>query len=93
MLNKPDNQNNMDNVKLNEEEADSDDEWEGLVEASDPEADPENRQKLTTDPNFINKLRARLRSCSDQVREGGLEGASKLRTALRIVVNLFTGKW
>ena len=92
VINKPDRQNNMDNVKLNEEDADSDDEWQGLIETSDPETDPENSLKLMNDSTFTAKLKKRIKSCADQVKEGGLEGASKLRTALRVTMNLLTLK-
>ena len=93
VINKPDQQKNMDNVKLNEEEADSDDEWQGLIDTSDPETDPENGLKLLNDATFTAKLKKRIKNCSDQVKEGGLEGASKLRTALRVTMNLLTLKW
>ena len=93
VINKPDRQKNMDNVKLNEEEADSDDEWQGLIDTSDPETDLENGLKLLNDATFTAKLKKRIKNCSDQVKEGGLEGASKLRTALRVTMNLLTLKW
>ncbi len=86
-------QHNMDNVKLNEEEADSDDEWEALVEASDPEAEQQGGLALLRDSGFVTKLRSRIKTSSDQVKQGGLEGASKLRTVLRVTLNLLTVKW
>ena len=55
-------------MKLPEEEADSDDEWDGLVEATDAETSkPELIVKLMQDKGFVAKLNGRLKSSSVQV--------------------------
>lgn len=64
------------------------------MEATDPEAEePDNSLRLLKERSFINKLRSRLQSSSLQVLDAVLEGASRLRPVLRIVMNLVTVKW
>ena len=84
---------NMDNVKLNEEEADSDDEWQGLIDATDNEnQDHSKLVSLMQDVAFQSKLHSRLQVSSRQVVDCVLEGASRLRYVLRVVMNLVTFK-
>ena len=65
----PEKKKNMDKVKLPEQdEADSDDEWDGFVEATDSgTSKPEIIVKIMQDKNFLAKLNSRLKSSSVQV--------------------------
>ena len=49
------------------QEADSDDEWQGLIDTSDPEGEPEAALSLMKDNVFVGKLKGRLLSSSTQV--------------------------
>ena len=53
------------------QEADSEDEWQKLIDLTDQEGDPEYTLALLDDTEAINKLHARLVSSSDQVCEHG----------------------
>ncbi|XP_046556063.1 serine/threonine-protein kinase 36-like isoform X1 [Haliotis rubra] len=91
----PEKKKNIENVKLEgegEEEVDSEDEWTVVVETTDQEGDPEIALQFLQDSKFISKLDARLKSSSAQVQDGMLEGAARLRTALRVLTNLVTLK-
>uniref|UniRef100_UPI00398E45C1 serine/threonine-protein kinase 36-like n=1 Tax=Pristiophorus japonicus TaxID=55135 RepID=UPI00398E45C1 len=80
---------NMDNVDLENEEMDSEEEWEQLIEATDPSAlQLSTPLTLLRDQAFHQRVRARLGDSSTQVLEGMLEGASRLRPALRVIGNL-----
>ncbi|XP_041035943.1 serine/threonine-protein kinase 36-like [Carcharodon carcharias] len=80
---------NMENVDLENEELDSDEEWEQLIEATDPSAlQLSTPLTLLRDQAFRERVCARLRDSSSQVLEGMLEGASRLRPALRVIGNL-----
>ncbi|CAL1543188.1 unnamed protein product [Lymnaea stagnalis] len=83
---------NMENVKLEGEEADSEDEWQKLIDLTDQEGDPEYTLQLLEDTEYIKKLHARLLSSSEQVRECMLVGASRLRSVLRVITNMVTLK-
>ncbi|XP_052245877.1 serine/threonine-protein kinase 36-like isoform X2 [Dreissena polymorpha] len=83
---------NIENVKLDGEEVDSDDEWQGLIDVTDADGEPESALKLLTDKKFLSKLTARVESSSAQVLDGMLEGAARLRTVLRVITNLVTLK-
>ncbi|XP_019378201.1 PREDICTED: serine/threonine-protein kinase 36 isoform X2 [Gavialis gangeticus] len=78
-------------VALENEELDSDEEWQHLVEATEP-----SRLQLSAplsllgDPGFPPRLRARMDHVSQQVLEGMLEGASRLRPTLRVIGNLLS---
>ncbi|XP_019410075.1 PREDICTED: serine/threonine-protein kinase 36 isoform X2 [Crocodylus porosus] len=78
-------------VALENEELDSDEEWQHLVEATEP-----SRLQLSAplslleDPGFLPRLRARMDHASQQVLEGMLEGASRLRPTLRVIGNLLS---
>uniref|UniRef100_A0A7M4FPX9 non-specific serine/threonine protein kinase n=1 Tax=Crocodylus porosus TaxID=8502 RepID=A0A7M4FPX9_CROPO len=73
------------------QELDSDEEWQHLVEATEP-----SRLQLSAplslleDPGFLPRLRARMDHASQQVLEGMLEGASRLRPTLRVIGNLLS---
>lgn len=75
------------------QEVDSEDEWEGLIDATDTEADPDAALLLLQDGNFRKKLMTRMETSSKQVLESMLQGASRLRTALKVTTNLVTLKW
>lgn len=86
------NKSHVDNVKLDTEEVDSDDEWQGLIEQTDQEGDPDFALKLLQDVKFQNKLKSRIQTSSAQVLDGMLEGAARLKTVLRVITNLVTLK-
>lgn len=75
------------------QEVDSDDEWQGLIEQTDQEGDPDIALKLLQDVKFQNKLKSRIQTSSGQVLDGMLEGAARLKTVLRVITNLVTLKW
>jgi len=76
------------------QEADSDDEWQGLIETTDPEcAEPDTIRMLLSDKALHVKLRTMLMSSSVQVMDAVLEGASRLRYVLRVITNLIGYKW
>ena len=72
---------------------DSDDEWQGLIDATDQDGDPDIAMKLLKDQKFHSKLKTRISNSSSQVLDGILEGASRMRTVLRVITNLITIKW
>ena len=76
-----------------QEEVDSDDEWQGLIEVTDQDGELEYPLKLISDKKFLSKLNTRIENSAAQVLDGMLEGASRLRTVLRVVTNLVTLKW
>ncbi|NWI18300.1 STK36 kinase, partial [Crypturellus soui] len=79
----------IETVDLESEELESDEEWQHLMEATEPSAlQPSMPLSLLRDPAFQQRLRIRLADSSRQVLEGMLEGASHLRPALRVVGNL-----
>ncbi|KGL77749.1 Serine/threonine-protein kinase 36, partial [Tinamus guttatus] len=79
----------IETVDLESEELESDEEWQHLMEATEPSAlQPSAPLSLLRDPAFRQRLQIRLADSSRQVLEGMLEGASHLRPALRVVGNL-----
>ncbi|XP_041347923.1 serine/threonine-protein kinase 36-like isoform X2 [Gigantopelta aegis] len=90
--NPPPVKKNMENVKLDGEDIDSEDEWQSLMEATDQENDPEAMLQLFDDDKFLAKLNSRIQTSMSQVLDGMLEGASRLRTVLRVITNLVTIK-
>ncbi|XP_071178743.1 serine/threonine-protein kinase 36-like isoform X5 [Mytilus edulis] len=82
----------IENVKLDGEEVCSDDEWEGLIDATDQEGDPEQAIQMLKDSKFHARLNTRIQNSSTQVLDGMLEGAAKLKSVLRIITNLITLK-
>lgn len=70
---------------------DSDDEWQSLADATDlasSERASDQISALLRDVTFMTKLKTRLQMAARQVREARVEGASKLRSTLRVVMNL-----
>uniref|UniRef100_A0A8B9PZW8 non-specific serine/threonine protein kinase n=1 Tax=Apteryx owenii TaxID=8824 RepID=A0A8B9PZW8_APTOW len=79
----------IETVDLESEELESDEEWQHLIEATEPSAmQLSTPLSLLRDSAFRQRVRARLADSSQQVLEGMLEGASHLRPALRVVGNL-----
>ncbi|XP_061860650.1 serine/threonine-protein kinase 36 isoform X2 [Colius striatus] len=79
----------IDTVNLESEELESDEEWQHLVEATEPSS----RQlsvplSLLRDPAFRHRVQARLAASAQQMLEGMLEGASQLRPVLHVMSNL-----
>ncbi|XP_059141268.1 serine/threonine-protein kinase 36-like [Physella acuta] len=84
--------NNMENVKLDGEDVDSDDEWQKIIDLTDQEGDPDYTLQLLDDVETVKKLHARFSSSSEQVKDCLLEAASRLRSVLRIITNIVTLK-
>ncbi|XP_064926766.1 serine/threonine-protein kinase 36 [Columba livia] len=76
-------------VDLESEELESDEEWQHLIEVTEPSAmQLSTPLSLLRDPAFRHRVQARLADSSQQVREGMLEGASRLCPVLHVVGNL-----
>ncbi|XP_057286210.1 serine/threonine-protein kinase 36 isoform X1 [Pezoporus wallicus] len=76
-------------VDLESEELESDEEWQHLIETTEPSAmQLRIPLSLLRDPAFRHRIQARLADCAQQVLEGMLEGASHLRPVLRVIGNL-----
>ncbi|KAL5015967.1 hypothetical protein ScPMuIL_005556 [Solemya velum] len=87
-----DKKKNIENVRLDGEDADSDDEWQSLIDVTDQDGDPDISMKLLKDHKLLARLKARLQTASSQVLDSMLEGAARLRTVLRVITNLVTLK-
>ena len=75
------------------QEADSEDEWDTLCDATDPEScDPAAAMEMLRDKAFVNRLATSLDVTTKEVLQGMLEGASRLRLILRVVCNLLSLK-
>ncbi|NXC56893.1 STK36 kinase, partial [Aleadryas rufinucha] len=78
-------------VDLESEELESDEEWQHLIEGTEPSAMQLSMPlSLLRDPAFQHRVRDRLADSAQQVLEGMLEGASHLRSVLRVVGNLLS---
>ncbi|NXS14990.1 STK36 kinase, partial [Neodrepanis coruscans] len=76
-------------VDLESEELESDEEWQHLIEATEPSAmQLSTSLSLLRDPAFQNRVQDCLSDSAQQVLEGMLEGASHLRPVLRVMGNL-----
>ncbi|XP_061465302.1 serine/threonine-protein kinase 36 isoform X2 [Rhineura floridana] len=76
-------------VDLEAEEVDSDEEWQHLIDATDPaHVQLSAPLSLLGDLAFVQRIHARLKDSGQQVLEGMLEGASHLRPALHVISNL-----
>ncbi|XP_053257985.1 serine/threonine-protein kinase 36 isoform X2 [Podarcis raffonei] len=81
----------IDTVDLETEELDSDEEWQHLIDATDPaHVQLSAPLSLLGDPAFVQRIHARLKDSGRQVLEGMLEGASHLRPALHVIGNLLS---
>ena len=74
------------------QDADSDDEWQTMVDRSDPEVDPEAALALLQDKVFVSRFKSRMQASTTQVLDGILEGASRLRSVIRLLINLVSVK-
>ncbi|NXO11162.1 STK36 kinase, partial [Oriolus oriolus] len=78
-------------VDLESEELESDEEWQQLIEGTEPSAMQLSMPLgLLRDPAFQHRVRDRLADSAQQVLEGMLEGASHLRSVLRVMGNLLS---
>ncbi|XP_010287026.1 PREDICTED: serine/threonine-protein kinase 36, partial [Phaethon lepturus] len=85
----PRGRRSIETVDLESEELESDEEWQHLIEATEPSAmQLSTPLSLLRDPAFWHRVQARLAEAAQQVLEGMLEGASRLRPVLRVVGNL-----
>ena len=75
-------------------DADSDDEWQSLIDATDCEKHTTDEiLSIMNDAGLVSRLLGRFTSSSAQVLDAILEGASCLRPLLRIINNLISLKW
>ncbi|NWQ74793.1 STK36 kinase, partial [Columbina picui] len=85
----PRGRRSIETVDLDSEELESDEEWQHLTEATEPSAmQLSTPLSLLRDLAFRHRVQARLADSAQQVLEGMLEGASRLRPVLRVVGNL-----
>ncbi|NXU36968.1 STK36 kinase, partial [Drymodes brunneopygia] len=78
-------------VDWNSEELESNEEWQNLVEDTEPSAMWLSRPlSLLRDPAFLHHVQDRLADSAQQVLEGMLEGASHLRSLLRVMGKLLS---
>ncbi|NXN65630.1 STK36 kinase, partial [Himantopus himantopus] len=85
----PRGRRSIETVDLESEELESDEEWQHLIEATEPSTmQLSTPLSLLRDPAFLHRVQARLADSAQQVLEGMLEGASRLRPVLRVVGNL-----
>ncbi|NXQ83397.1 STK36 kinase, partial [Nyctibius grandis] len=85
----PRGRRSIETVDLESEELESDEEWQHLIEAAEPSAmQLSTPLSLLRDPAFRHRVQARLADSAQQVLEGMLEGASRLRPVLRVMGNL-----
>ncbi|NXX36803.1 STK36 kinase, partial [Nicator chloris] len=78
-------------VDLESEELESDEEWQHLIEDTEPSAMQLSMPvSLLRDPAFQHRVQDRLADSAQQVLEGMLEGASHLRSVLRVMGNLLS---
>lgn len=71
--------------------ADSDDEWQALVDITETD-EPDKILAMLKNRSFAVKMHKRINSNAAKVKDGQLEGASKMRMALRLLTNLLTTK-
>ncbi|XP_060224621.1 serine/threonine-protein kinase 36 isoform X2 [Meriones unguiculatus] len=78
-------------MDLENEEPDSDDEWQRLLETTEP-VPVQLKAPLTLlcNPDFCQCIQSQLRGTGEQILKGVLEGASHLLPALRVVSSLLT---
>ncbi|XP_075368765.1 serine/threonine-protein kinase 36 isoform X4 [Mycteria americana] len=85
----PRGRRSIETVDLESEELESDEEWQHLIEATEPLAmQLSTPLSLLRDLAFQHRVQARLADSAQQVLEGMLEGASRLRPVLRVMGNL-----
>ncbi|NXH39094.1 STK36 kinase, partial [Dicaeum eximium] len=78
-------------MDLESEELEGDEEWQHLIEDTEPSAvHLSTPLSLLRDPAFPHRVQDRLADSAQQVLEGMLEGASHLRSVLRVMGNLLS---
>ncbi|GAB5575989.1 serine/threonine-protein kinase 36 isoform X1 [Prionailurus iriomotensis] len=84
-------QRSIDAVDLENEEPDSDDEWQHLLETADP-VPVQLKAPLTLlcNPDFCQRIQGQLREAGGQILKGMLEGASHILPALRVLSSLLS---
>ncbi|XP_040332199.1 serine/threonine-protein kinase 36 [Herpailurus yagouaroundi] len=84
-------QQSIDAVDLENEEPDSDDEWQHLLETADP-VPVQLKAPLTLlcNPDFCQRIQGQLREAGGQILKGMLEGASHILPALRVLSSLLS---
>lgn len=76
------------------QDADSDDEWQSLVDATDSSVHKlADILPVIRDRPLVHRLKSRLSSSATQVLDAVLKGASRLRPVLQILCNILTLKW
>ena len=94
-------------LTLIQEELDSEEEWDYLVEVTEqaasgdtstlrnmsPTQETSISEQLMTDTAFTRKVQSALEGAAAQVLDGLLEGASRLRQILRVLRSLLTTAW
>ncbi|NXT83124.1 STK36 kinase, partial [Zapornia atra] len=89
----PRGRRSIETVDLEGEELESDEEWQHLIEATEPSAmQLSTTLSLLKDPAFRHRVQTRLADSGQQVLEGMLEGASHLRPVLRVMGNLLASR-
>ncbi|NXI09357.1 STK36 kinase, partial [Irena cyanogastra] len=87
----PCSRHSIEPVDLESEELESDEEWQHLIEDTEPSAMQLSVPlSLLRDPAFQHRVQDRLADTAQQVLEGMLEGASHLRSVLRVIGNLLS---
>ncbi|NXI43324.1 STK36 kinase, partial [Galbula dea] len=87
----PQGRGSIETVDLESEELESDEEWQHLVDATEPSAMHLGTPlSLLSDPAFWHHTQARLADSARQVLKGMLEGASRLRSVLHVMGNLLS---
>ncbi|NXT09377.1 STK36 kinase, partial [Prunella fulvescens] len=87
----PCSRHSIEAVDLESEELESDEEWQHLIEDTEPSAmELSVPLSLLRDPAFQHRVQDRLADSAQQVLEGMLEGASHLRSVLRVIGNLLS---
>ncbi|XP_034863007.1 serine/threonine-protein kinase 36 [Mirounga leonina] len=84
-------QRSIDAVDLENEEPDSDDEWQHLLETAEP-VPIQLKAPLTLlcNPDFCQRIQGQLHEAGGQILKGMLEGASRILPALRVLSSLLS---
>ncbi|XP_012580085.1 PREDICTED: serine/threonine-protein kinase 36 [Condylura cristata] len=85
-------QQSVEAVDLENEDPDSDDEWEHLLESTEP-VPVQLKAPLTLlcNPDFCQRIQGQLLEAGGQILRGSLEGASRILPALRVLSSLLSG--
>ncbi|XP_060049858.1 serine/threonine-protein kinase 36 isoform X2 [Erinaceus europaeus] len=84
-------QKSIEAVDLENEEPDSDDEWQNLLETSDPTlVQLKAPLTLLCNPDFCQRIQSQLQETGTQILKGVLEGASRILPALRVLSSLLS---